>query len=239
MIKRIREDVRTAFSKDPAAKGTLEVLTCYPGLHAIWCHRLAHRLWNRGFATTARFVSHVSRWLTGIEIHPGATIGRRFFIDHGSGVVIGETTEIGDDVLLYHGCTLGGTSLEATKRHPTLGDNVVVGAGAALLGPIEIGGNSKIGANSVVLESHAPNSTIVGIPAKAVHRSEDEPVMQLEHGDLPDPVFADIERLFDRYDELHCQQDELASLLEHAVANGGLDGAHDLEEPLPAENVDD
>jgi serine O-acetyltransferase len=214
MLDRLREDVRTAFAKDPAAKGTLEVLTCYPGLHAIWLHRIAHRLWTRGFGTTARFVSHVSRWLTGIEIHPGATIGRRFFIDHGSGVVIGETAEIGDDVLLYHGCTLGGTSLEATKRHPTLGDNVVVGAGAALLGPIEIGENSRVGANSVVLESYPPNSTIVGIPATAVRRPESEPVMQLEHGDLPDPVFEDIEQLYERYGALQRRQDELASLLE-------------------------
>ena len=222
MLDRIREDVRTAFAKDPAAKGTLEVLLCYPGLHAIWLHRIAHRLWLSDFGTTARFVSHCSRWLTGIEIHPGATIGRRFFIDHGSGVVIGETAEIGDGVLLYHGCTLGGTSLETTKRHPTLGDNVVVGAGAALLGPIEIGENSKVGANSVVLESHAPNSTIVGIPATSIRRPENEPMMQLEHGDLPDPIFEDIEQLYERYGALQSQQDELASLVERA--NAGNDG---------------
>ena len=232
MLDRLREDVRTAFAKDPAAKGTLEVLLCYPGLHAIWCHRLAHRLWTRDFGTTARFVSHVSRWLTGIEIHPGATIGRRFFIDHGSGVVIGETAEIGDDVLCYHGCTLGGTSLEATKRHPTLGDGVVVGAGAALLGPIEIGEHSKVGANSVVLGSHPPNSTIVGIPAKAVRRPESDAPMQLEHGDLPDPVFADIEGLYERYDDLRCQQDELASLLERVIDDRD-------DEAVPIENDDD
>jgi serine O-acetyltransferase len=168
MLERIREDVRTALAKDPAARSVPEVLACYPGLHAIWCHRIAHALWNRGFVLLARVLSYVSRLLTGVEIHPGAQIGRRFFIDHGSGVVIGETAEIGDDVMCYHGVTLGGDSLEREKRHPTLEDGVTVGAGATLLGPITVGRQASVGAGSVVLESVPPRCTAIGVPATVV-----------------------------------------------------------------------
>ncbi|MBU2530281.1 MAG: serine O-acetyltransferase [Elusimicrobia bacterium] len=158
----IIEDLKTVFIKDPAAKSFLEVLFCYPGLHAIWLHRAAHKLWSWKLYFFARFISHISRGLTGIEIHPGATIGRRFFIDHGMGVVIGETTEIGDDVLIYQGVVLGGTSLEKKKRHPTIGHDVVIGAGAIILGAINIGAHARIGAGSVVLKDVPANSTMFG-----------------------------------------------------------------------------
>ncbi len=187
MIARIREDVETAFQRDPAARSTLEVLLCYPGLHAIWLHRLAHSCWLRGQRLLARFLSHVNRWVTGIEIHPGATIGRRCFIDHGMGVVIGETAEIGDDCLLYQGVVLGGTSREKEKRHPTLEDHVVVGAGAVVLGPIRLGHKSRVGAGSVVIRSVPPESTVVGIPARLV-REVLSREGDLEHGLLPDPL---------------------------------------------------
>ena len=168
MFERIREDVRTAFAKDPAAKSAPEILLCYPGLHAIWLHRIAHGLWTRGFSLTGRFLSHVSRFFTGVEIHPGAEIGRRFFIDHGAGVVIGETAQIGDDVMMYHGCTLGGDSLEDEKRHPTLEDGVTIGANATLLGPIVVGENASVGAGAVVRESVPANCTVAGNPARLV-----------------------------------------------------------------------
>lgn len=168
----LREDVRTAFERDPAARSTLEVLTCYPGLHAVWLHRIAHHLWESGFLLMARLLSHLSRFLTGVEIHPGAEIGRRFFIDHGSGVVIGETAEVGDDVLMYHGCTLGGDSPHPEKRHPTVGDEVVIGAGATLLGPITVGSKSRIGAGSVVVDSVPEGETVAGVPAKPVGGDE-------------------------------------------------------------------
>ncbi|MBM3485846.1 MAG: serine O-acetyltransferase [Alphaproteobacteria bacterium] len=167
MFARIREDIESIMARDPAARSRLEMLLCYPGLHAMAFHRLAHALWRRGIATPARLVSHLARFLTGIEIHPGATIGRRLFIDHGMGCVIGETAEIGDDVTLYHGVTLGGISLEKGKRHPTLADRVVVGAGAQVLGPITVGAGARIGANAVALADVAPGATMVGIPAKA------------------------------------------------------------------------
>lgn len=166
MIKRMLEDIANIKKFDPAARHTLEVLLSYPGLWAIWGHRINHFLWCSGLKTLARWLSTVNRFLTGIEIHPGAKIGRRFFIDHGMGVVIGETAEIGDDCTLYHGVTLGGTSLEKGKRHPTLGNNVVVGAGAKVLGPITIGDNSSVGANSVVVKPVPANSTAVGVPAR-------------------------------------------------------------------------
>ncbi|MCW8107303.1 serine O-acetyltransferase [Alteromonas ponticola] len=168
MFERIKEDVEGVFRRDPAARNFFEVLTNYPGLHAIWLHRFSHRLWNAGFKWLARSFSTFSRWLTGIEIHPGAKLGRRFFIDHGMGVVIGETAEVGDDVTLYHGVTLGGTSWKAGKRHPTLGNNVVVGAGAKILGPIYIGENAKIGSNSVVVKDTPAGATVVGIPGRIV-----------------------------------------------------------------------
>ncbi|MFJ2550355.1 serine O-acetyltransferase EpsC [Microbacterium sp. NPDC087591] len=170
MIGRMREDVAAARLRDPAARSGIEVALLYPGLHAIWAHRVSHALWRRGFRLLPRAGSQVSRWLTGIEIHPGARIGRRFFIDHGMGVVIGETAEIGDDVMLYHGVTLGGRTRESGKRHPTLGDGVAVGAGAKILGPITIGAGSVVGANAVVTRDAPDDSILVGIPAKPRHR---------------------------------------------------------------------
>ena len=166
MFKAIREDISSVFARDPAARSTLEVLTCYPGVHARILHRMSHGLWKWRFYWLARWLSHTARFLTGIEIHPGATIGRRFFIDHGMGVVIGETAEIGDDVTLYHGVTLGGTSWKEGKRHPTLGNGVVVGAGAKILGPIHIGDGAKIGSNAVVVREVPAGATAAGIPAR-------------------------------------------------------------------------
>ncbi|MCC4909656.1 serine O-acetyltransferase EpsC [Microbacterium sp. cx-59] len=171
---RIREDLAAARLRDPAARGSLEIALLYPGLHAIWAHRVWHALWRRGFRFAARAGSQITRWLTGIEIHPGAQIGRRFFIDHGMGVVIGETAEVGDDVMLYHGVTLGGRQREGGKRHPTLGDGVAVGAGAKVLGPILIGAHSVIGANAVVTKDAAPDSVLVGVPARSRQRRAGE-----------------------------------------------------------------
>jgi len=187
MLKISGEDIGTVFVRDPAARSKLEVIFCYPGLQAISFHRIAHYLWNHKFKFLARFISHISRFITGIEIHPGAKIGRRFFIDHGMGVVIGETTEIGDDVLLYQGVVLGGTSLAKKKRHPTIGNNVVVGAAAVLLGPITVSDGARIGANSVVIHSVPPGATVVGIPGRVVS-DKHKPVAALEHAKLPDPV---------------------------------------------------
>ena len=187
MFRALREDIRTVFSEDPAARSVLEVLVCYPGLHALWFHRFARLLWWHRLRLLGRLVSHMARFLTGIEIHPGATIGRRFFIDHGAGVVIGETAEIGDNVLLYQGVVLGGTTLNKGKRHPTVGNDVVIGAGAVALGAITIGDGARIGAGSVVVRSVPPGATVVGIPGRVV---EDRPrtLSDLDHGQLPDPV---------------------------------------------------
>ena len=168
MFSRIREDIQCVFERDPAARSVWEVLTCYPGFHALQLHRISHALWKAGLRWLARFLSHLVRFLTGIEIHPGATIGRRVFIDHGMGVVIGETAEIGDDCTLYHGVTLGGVSWDKGKRHPTLGKGVVVGAGAKILGPFVVGEGAKIGSNSVVVKAVPPGATVVGIPARVV-----------------------------------------------------------------------
>ncbi|WP_160133434.1 serine O-acetyltransferase EpsC [Halococcus salsus] len=180
--KRIREDIETALAKDPAAKSALEVVLAYPGLHALWAHRLGHAAWERDFHLTARLISHLARFLTGVEIHPGADIGRRCFIDHGAGVVVGETTDIGDDVMLYQGVTLGGDSLADEKRHPTLEDGATIGANATLLGPIVIGENASVGAGSVVLESVPPNCTAVGNPAKLVGRCAEDESIELGTG---------------------------------------------------------
>lgn len=174
VLSRIREDVAAAKFRDPAARGSLEIALLYPGLHAVWTYRVAHRLWVRGLRFPARAISQAARWLTGIEIHPGATIGRRFFVDHGMGVVIGETAEVGDDVMLYHGVTLGGRQREGGKRHPTLRDGVAVGAGAKILGPITIGAHSVVGANAVVTRDAPPESVLVGVPAKARSRRVNE-----------------------------------------------------------------
>ncbi|WP_295012398.1 serine O-acetyltransferase EpsC [uncultured Microbacterium sp.] len=186
-IGRMREDVASARLRDPAARCGLEIALLYPGLHAIWAHRLDHALWRRGWRFPARLGSQIARWLTGIEIHPGAEIGRRFFIDHGSGVVIGETAEIGDDVMLYHGVTLGGRTRDAGKRHPTLEDGVVVGAGAKILGPVVIGARSAIGANAVVTKDAAPDSVLTGVPARARARGAGESTSRiLSVPEMPD-----------------------------------------------------
>lgn len=212
MFQGIREQIQTVFKQDPAARGTIEVMTCYPGVHAILLHRLAHRFYLRRFYILARLISHFSRWLTGIEIHPGARIGRRFFIDHGMGVVIGETSEIADDVLLYQGVTLGGTGHEKGKRHPTLGDHVVVGSGAKVLGNIEIGCWVRVGAGSVVVKSVEPHSTVVGVPGRVVAvkgvavASEEEEL--LEHGHLPDPVGLMIANLTERLERLESRAEK-------------------------------
>lgn len=172
MFERIKEDISIVFDRDPAARHSLEILTTYPGVHAVLFHRLSHACWAMGLKWLARFISNFARWLTGIEIHPGAKIGRRFFIDHGMGVVIGETAEVGDDCTLYHGVTLGGTSWNKGKRHPTLGNNVVIGAGAKVLGPISVADNARIGSNSVVVKNVEEGATMVGLPAHAVGSAE-------------------------------------------------------------------
>ncbi|MEI8188987.1 MAG: serine O-acetyltransferase [candidate division NC10 bacterium] len=209
MLRTIRGDIRSVFERDPAARSTLEILLCYPGLHAIWGHRLSRWLWSRGCKLAARWISHATRFLTGIEIHPGATIGSGFFIDHGMGVVIGETTEIGSEVTLYHGVTLGGTSLAKGKRHPTLEDRVVVGAGAKILGAITIGADSRIGANAVVVKSVPPNSVVVGIPGQIVKRSKPHTAQDapdLNHSQLPDMIATKLAELAARVEALEQQR---------------------------------
>jgi serine O-acetyltransferase len=203
VISTIREDIQAVFERDPAARTTLEVVLAYPGVHAIWFHRAAHWLWNHQLKLLARLVSEFSRGLTGIEIHPGAKIGRRLFIDHGMGVVIGETTEIGDDVLIYQGVTLGGTSLRKEKRHPTIEDHVMISAGAAVIGPVRIGRGSRIGAGAVVVSSAPPYSTIVGIPGKVIEgESTTQDVTELDHARLPDPVARAIGGLVEKINQL-------------------------------------
>jgi len=187
-ISTLREDIQTVFRKDPAARGIFEVILCYPGLHALWMHRMANFLWRHGLYLPARIVSHLGRFLTGIEIHPGARIGRRFFIDHGAGVVIGETTEIGDDVLLYQGVVLGGVSLKKEKRHPTIGNNVMIGAGTIVLGPVSIGNGAKIGASSLVVRDVPPNSVAVGVPARIGVGYSAKDITEFGHNRLPDPI---------------------------------------------------
>lgn len=217
VFKRLRKEIEVIFEKDPAARSVLEIVLCYAGFHAIIAHRIAHWLWRHNMRTLARFISNLSRMWTGIEIHPGASIGERFFIDHGTGVVIGETTEIGDDVLLYQGVTLGGTGKEKGKRHPTLLNNIVVGTGAKVLGNITIGDNVKIGANAVVLKDVPDNSTVVGVPGRVVMQNGVRvapPVADLEHGRLPDPIA----------DALHSMQEQIGRLTQEveALRNGTL-----------------
>ncbi len=204
MLSHLKSDIRTVFEKDPAAKSTLEVLLCYPGLHAILFHRVAHALYTIRIPLIPRLMSHLGRLLTSIEIHPGATIGQRFFIDHGLGVVIGETTEIGNNVLMYQGTTLGGTGKEKGKRHPTIGNNVVIGADATILGAITVGDNAKIGAGSVVVKQVPANCTVVGVPGRVVvdNGKRLDPMCQLEHGHLPDPEVHVIKWLMDRINKL-------------------------------------
>lgn len=223
MFQRIRDDIRIVFERDPAARSTLEVLLTYPGLHAVWAHRVSHRLWRWRLKLVARVLAQFTRWITGIEIHPGAQIGSRFFIDHGMGVVIGETAEIGNDCTLYHGVTLGGTSWEKAKRHPTLGNNVVVGAGAKILGPITLGDNARVGSNSVVVKDVPADATVVGIPARTVVAKDDAgsekrramarkigfDAYGQHHGQLPDPVSQALDRILDH---LHTVDDRLELL---------------------------
>lgn len=213
MFSRIKEEIAVVFERDPAARNTWEVITCYPGFHATLIHRFAHRLWRARFRWLARFTSHVGRWLTGIEIHPGAHIGRRFFIDHGMGVVIGETAEIGDDCTLYHGVTLGGTSWNKGKRHPTLGQGVVVGAGAKILGPILIGDGAKIGSNAVVVKPVPAGASAIGIPARLVE-SHDAPGRFAAYAvarDANDPLAQALHELID-----HTVQND--QRIEHILA---------------------
>jgi len=201
MFNRIKEEIQMVFARDPAARSTLEVILCSPGLHAIWLHRLANWFWTRNHILFGRFISTINRFLTGVEIHPGAQFGRRVLIDHGMGVVIGETAEIGEDVLIYQGVVLGGTSLERSKRHPTIGNGVVIGSGAKIIGNIKIGDCCKIGAGSVVLKPAPPGSTIVGIPGRIVQESR-KCAIDLDHGQLPDPVAEVIKHILQRQNEL-------------------------------------
>ena len=215
IFKAIKEDVKAIFERDPAARNVAEILLTYAGFHAVVLHRIAHFLWNAGIPLVPRLVSHFARFITGVEIHPGAVIGRAFFIDHGMGVVIGETAEIGDDVTLYQGVTLGGTGQEPGKRHPTLGDHVIVGAGAKVLGAIVIGHHVRIGANSVVLQSVPDNATVVGIPGKIIQRRQKGGV--LDHTNLPDPIAERLERL-ER--EIMALKQEIKQKVSHGIDKG-------------------
>lgn len=231
MFAQIKEDIYCVFDRDPASRNVFEILTTYPGTHALLMHRLSHWLWGKRLKWLARALSYTGRWFTGIEIHPGATIGRRFFIDHGTGVVIGETAEIGDDVTLYHGVTLGGATWNKGKRHPTVGNNVVVGAGAKILGPIVVGENARIGSNAVVVKEVPAGATMVGIPARQVGKQADLADVRRETAskigfdaygvtaDLPDPMLQAIDRMLDhihetdkRFEEMRCA---LKKLGEH------------------------
>lgn len=240
----IREDIKCVFERDPAARTTLEVMMTYPGLHAIIAHRIANRLWTRGFRFVPRLLAFFNRTFTNIDIHPGATIGRRFFIDHGAGVVVGETAEVGDDVTLYHGVTLGGTSWNKGKRHPTLGHGVMVGAGAKILGPIEIGDKVRVGSNSVVVKDVPAESTVVGIPGKIVQVREAGQVnefgIDLDHHLIPDPVGKAMACMMERITELEDmvaltrRQYDLAESCEECEAEDLCDPAHErhTERPL-------
>jgi serine O-acetyltransferase len=216
MWQTLKEDVQAVFDRDPAARSTWEVAIAYPGFHAILIHRLAHWLWQRRLTTVARFVSHVGRFLTGIEIHPGAKIGRRCFIDHGMGVVIGETSEIGNDVTIYQGVTLGGTSTEPIKRHPTIEDSVTIFSGAAVLGPVTVGRHSRVGADSVLVTSVPPHSTVVGIPGRVVkiearHTPTGKAIIDLNSADLPDVIANAVNSLADYVEKLEKKVDELSA----------------------------
>ncbi len=231
--EQIKEDIQTVFERDPAVRSKWDVILAYPGFHAVLFHRLAHWLWSCGWTTLARVVSHLSRFLTGIEIHPGARIGRRLFIDHGMGVVIGETAEIGNDVTLYQGVSLAGTSLEKGKRHPTLEDWVLIGAGAAVLGPITVGRHSRIGAGSVVVNSVPAHSTVVGIPGKIVkggglHQPSGKPIIDLDHANLPDPVMRALSTLLEHVEKLEHRLEEVTSR-QGSLENRFAEGDEDLQ----------
>ncbi|MFA6282470.1 MAG: serine O-acetyltransferase [Candidatus Omnitrophota bacterium] len=214
MFARFKEDIETVFREDPAARSKLEVIFCYSGLHAIWAYRFTHLLWIKGLKIEARIISQISRFFTGIEIHPGATIGRRFFIDHGMGVVIGETSEIGDDVLMYQGVVLGGVSLEKHKRHPTIGNEVVIGSGAILLGPIKVGNEARVGAGSVVISDVPDSATVVGVPGRVMIEREPKHVsgVALDHNKLPDPVIEVLHRLEKRIEDLEREHNKFHKL---------------------------
>ena len=212
MWKRLKEDIRTIKERDPAAKNAVEIFLCYPGLHAIWLHRIAHFLYQRRWFTIARLVSHFSRGFTGIEIHPGAKIGRRLFIDHGMGVVIGETTKIGDDCLIYKGVVLGGTTLEKKKRHPTLGNRVIIGSNSTVLGAITIGDGARIGSGSVVVKPIPAGATVVGVPGRIVESlTPEKEELDFEHGNLPDPLSDIMKMLL----QLHSKLEERVKRLEN------------------------
>jgi len=231
MFQRLKEDINCVFDRDPAARTFLEVLTTYPGLHAIQFHRLSHWLWGKGLRLPARMLSALARWLTGVEIHPGATLGRRFFIDHGMGVVIGETAEIGDDCTLYHGVTLGGTSWQKGKRHPTLGNDVIVGAGAKVLGPIQIGDGARIGSNAVVNKDVPPGATAVGVPGRIVGKAADQDAkrqaMARKMGfdaygttkDMPDPVANAVNKMLDHMHAMDERMEAMCKALNRLGAN--------------------
>lgn len=244
MFDRLREDIQCVFERDPAARNTLEVLTTYPGIHAVLFHRLDHWLWCHGLKWLARFIANIPRWYTGIEIHPGATIGRRFFIDHGMGVVIGETTHIGDDCTLYHGVTLGGTSWKKGKRHPTLGNNVVIGAGAKVLGPIEIGDDVRIGSNAVVLKNVPAETTVVGVPGRLVTppAGPDERRQAIARkmgfdaygatSDMPDPVANAVNGILDH---IHAMDERLEEVCKSMKKLGAEVGDINLPDLGPCE----
>jgi serine O-acetyltransferase len=214
MWKRLREDIRTIKERDPAAKSYVEIFLCYPGLHAIWLHRIAHSLYLSKWYTIARLISHFSRGVTGLEIHPGAKIGRRLFIDHGMGVVMGETTEIGDDCLIYKGVVLGGTTLEKKKRHPTLGNRVIIGSNSTVLGAIAIGDGARIGSGSVVVKPVPSGATVVGVPARIVESiTPEKEELDFEHGNIPDPLSDIMKMLL----QLHGKLEERVKRLENQV----------------------
>ncbi len=214
MFEVLRRDIQAARDRDPAARSSLEILFCYPGLHAVWLHRIAHWFWKQGFLFIGRFISHLNRFLTGIEIHPAARLGPGLFIDHGMGVVIGETTEVGEDVTIYQGVTLGGTSLERKKRHPTVGNNVVIGTGAKILGPFRVGDNSKIGSGSVVVNEVPANSVVVGVPGRVIYRDGKKVTgMDFDWTNLPDPVAQGLQCLLDRMVELERELEQLKGRL--------------------------
>ncbi len=232
----MKDDIQAIYDRDPAARSTFEILISYPGLHAVWGHRMAHWFWTHRMKLLGRWLSHVVRFLTGIEIHPGAQIGRRFFIDHGMGVVIGETAEVGDNVTLYHGVTLGGTSLEKGKRHPTLEDNVVAGAGAKILGAITVGAGSRIGANAVVVRPVPPNSLVVGVPGQVVVRSKPRPASpDLNHNFLPDAIGTTVAALVERVEQLESLLNELEKV---ATPAGSSERVAQLEAELRVHVLD-
>jgi serine O-acetyltransferase len=230
MFRRLKEEIAVVFERDPAARNSWEVITCYPGFHALLVHRLAHWLWGQRLRWLARMTSHIGRWLTGIEIHPGARIGRRFFIDHGMGVVIGETAEIGDDCTLYHGVTLGGTSWNKGKRHPTLGNGVVLGAGAKVLGPIKVGDRARVGSNAVVVKDVPPGATAIGIPARIIVEQAGDLggfSAYAVGSDMNDPIAKAIHELIDHSVSTDQRLEQILEELKRLGADCGKVGKRD------------